>query len=239
MSSNFCISFILLLICYSNCFAVSIDSNYVKGANQQTEYMQHPVSQNSFNKEEWKNLKQKLKINEKQPKKKKEDKKESKKKDKNIDIPTAWVPIIKWILFTLIIGGLLVLVLRVLGINPFTKKSKKEQFTFLVDELEDNLDKASIDPHLYAAIKDKDYKLAIRLYYLMIIQQLALKEKIKWKKYKTNKHYLNEMRPKEDYSTFKYVTFQYEKYWFGTNLLTEKAFNDISTEFANYLHNIK
>ncbi len=118
-------------------------------------------------------------------------------------------------------------------------EADKDKINVSLDELEENLDTAAIDPHLYAAIKAKDFKLAIRLYYLMIIQKLALKEKIIWKKHKTNKHYLNEMRSKEEYHTFKILTLIYEKCWFGEEDVTEATYNTINPDFVNFLQNIK
>jgi len=234
---------LLLIIIACSCTSgssQSSDSDYRKGVQQQQDYMQQPLSPESFDKEEWTVLKKKLKIKEYKPEKK--DEKKDKKKDEkkwDLQISPTWSLIIKWTLFAVIIGALLFLVLRVLGINPFSKKTEQNNIHISLEELEENLDTASIDPHLYAAIKAKNFKLAIRLYYLMIIQKLALKEKIVWKKYKTNKHYMNEMRNKEGYAVFKNLTLIYEKCWFGDKEITEDDYNSINSSFVNYLQNIK
>ncbi len=234
--NNNIIIFIFVVCCHFSGAAQASDSDYQKGVNQQSKYMEQPLKPNSFDKKEWAELKKKLKIKDYTPKKKTE-KKQS--KPWNLDIsPTASL-IIKWTLFGLLIGALLFLILRVLGINPFNKKTDKNKINISLDELEENLDTASIDPHLYAAIKAKDFKLAIRLYYLMIIQKLALKEKIIWKKHKTNKHYLNEIRNKEEYLVLKKLTLIYEKSWFGENDVTETDYNNINPDFVNFLQNIK
>jgi len=73
----------------------------------------------------------------------------------------------------------------------------------------------------------------------MIIQKLALKEKIIWKKYKTNKHYLNELRNKEEYPTVKKLTLTYEKCWFGENDITETEYDILNKDFVNFLQNIR
>jgi len=236
----YCRNKIIILLFFVCCgffsTAQTSDSAYQKGVQQQSDYMQQPVTRSSFDKKEWNDLKKKLKIKEYEPKKKK---KESKKKDWNLNISPTWSLIIKWTLFALLIGALLFLVLRVLGINPFNRKRDKNKINISLEELEEHLDTASIDPHLYAAIKAKDYKLVIRLYYLMIIQKLALKEKIIWKKYKTNKHYLNELRNKEEYPTMKKLTLLYEKCWFGEKDITEEDYHSIQPDFINFLQNIK
>jgi len=232
---------ILFILCLATIFSFAQDSISKEDtpANQQTEYAQQPINKGSFNKKEWTDLKKKLKIKDYKAEKKEPEKQTSKKKKKqSYKIPAEWSLIIKWILFALLIIALLFLVLVVVGINPFNKKADKNKINIALDELEENLDTAAIDPHLYEAIKSKNFKLAIRLYYLMIIQKLALKEKIIWKKYKTNKHYLNELRNKPEYPVLKELTLTYEKSWFGEHDITEHEYNILNKDFVNFLQNI-
>lgn len=229
--------FIFILV---NTFSFTQDTidNYNKGKLQQEEYIKQPIKPNTLDKNNWNELKKKLKIKDYKPEKKEEIKKEDRKKI-DFEIPEQLRLIIKWLIFGILISLLVFLILKVLGINPFNRKTDKNKINIELDELEENLDTAAIDPHLYAAIKSKNYKLAIRLYYLMIIQKLALKEKIIWKKYKTNKHYLNEIRNKEEYEPLKKLTLTYEKSWFGENDITEDEYNYLNKDFVNFLQNIK
>lgn len=221
---------------YSTGMAQSSDSDYQKGIQQQTDYLQRPIAGKPFDKETWKKAKEKVRIKEYKQEKKKEKKKTD---TSNLNISPALAQAIKWSLFAILIGALLYLVIRVLGINPFNRKADSKQINISLEELEENLDTAAIDPHLYAAIKDKDFKLAIRLYYLMIIQKLAMKDKIVWKKHKTNKHYLQEMRTKAGYPVFRSLTHTYERCWFGDMEIDETAYDRIQPDFVNFLQNIK
>lgn len=233
--------YILFILVAANTFSFAQDSidEYDKGIEQQNQYVEQPVKPTSFNKKEWSKLKEKLKIKDYKPNPKKEEKKADNKKKNDFKIPAELALIIKWTLFGILLAALLILVLRVLGINPFNRKVDRNKINISLDELEENLDTAAIDPHLYEAIKNKNFKLAIRLYYLMIIQKLALKEKIIWKKYKTNKHYLNELRNKEEYPTVKKLTLTYEKCWFGENDITETEYDILNKDFVNFLQNIR
>jgi hypothetical protein len=231
----FIIIYILYFVNHSGFAQDSITENN-NPANGQIEYLKQPAKPYSLNKKEWEILKKKLKIKDYKPEKKKDIKS---KKKQSFNIPAKWSLIIKWILFGILIGALLYLVLRVLGINPFTKKTDPNKINIALDEIEENLDTASIDPHLYDAIKIKNYKLAIRLYYLMIIQKLSLKEKIIWKKYKTNHHYLHELNGKNEYPVFKKLTYIYEKSWFGENSISETEYDSLNKDFVNFLQNIK
>lgn len=230
--------FIFILV---NTFSFTQDTidDYNKGKTQQEEYSKQPIKPNTIDKKNWNELKKKIKIKDYQPKKKKDDKKKDDKKKNSFEISEQWRLIIKWLIFGILIGLLVFLVLKVLGINPFNRKTDKNKIDITLEELEENLDTAAIDPHLYEAIKSKNFKLAIRLYYLMIIQKLALKEKIIWKKHKTNKHYLNEIRNKEEYEPLKKLTLTYEKSWFGEDEITEEQYNYLNKDFVNFLQNIK
>lgn len=234
---------ILFIIFCTLCFygiAQDTTADYKRGKAQQQSYLEQPVTPNTFDKEDWKTLKKKLKIKDYKPEKE-EPKLSNDKKGKpwSKSLSPQTVKIIQWIVFGILFLALVYLILRVIGINPFNKSIDKNKINIALDELEENLDTAAIDPHLYEAIKSKNFKLAIRLYYLMIIQKLALKEKIIWKKYKTNKHYLNEMRDKDEYPVLKNLTLTYERCWFGEEDITEAQYNTINSGFVNFLQNIK
>jgi hypothetical protein len=64
-------------------------------------------------------------------------------------------------------------------------------------DIETNLQEADVEGFLAQSLKEKDYRLAIRLYYLAIIKELAAKGMIDWKRDKTNGHYLRELRRKK------------------------------------------
>lgn len=204
--------------------------------------IQHPEKPNTFDKKEWETLKNNLQIEDYTPIKK-EEKKEIKKESKYSnwinEIPKEYKKLIQWILFGILFLLLIYFIYKTIGFNPFKKNKNADKINVALDELEDNLDKANIDPHLHEAIKSKQYKLAIRLYYLMIIQKLAYKEKIIWKKYKTNQHYLKEMRQDATFPTLKQLTFLYEQCWFGKENISEKQYDNINPIFVNYLQNIK
>lgn len=231
---------IILILIFAACLSTNardID-DYERGKKLQEVYSTQTINPNSFDKNDWNTLKKKVKIKDYKPKKKNDDK-EKEGINWLMNLTPETVKIIQWILFGILFSILLFLILKLLGVNPFYRKADRNKINISLDEIEENLDTAAIDPYLYEAIKTKNYKLAIRLYYLMIIQRLALKEKIIWKKYKTNKHYLHEIRKKEEYPTFKKLTLIYERSWFGEGEINEDEYNILNSDFVNFLQNIK
>jgi hypothetical protein len=213
---------------------------YTVYADAQENYQQQQVQKGSFSESEWKSLKNKVKISEPKPKKKKEEaaKKEPNKKPTYWDLDDNVKQVIKWGLFLVLIGVLLFLVLNTLGINPFRNKKIQSGIHIDIETIAEHLDEADLDPFLIEAIKSGNYKLAIRLYYLQIVQRLNYAGKIKWKRHKTNKHYVNEMRAFQDYPVFRDLTLTYEKCWFGPDVVNKENYEEICPQFINYAKNI-
>ncbi|MFN8237102.1 MAG: hypothetical protein U0T77_02940 [Chitinophagales bacterium] len=229
----------LLLLCIHLACVAQPPSDYERGQLQQKQYEEQSLTTKQLKKEEWVTLKKKLKIKEYTPEKKDIEKKKDERKWE-FQVSPQLSLYLKWILFGGILIALLFLVLNVMGVHLQKRKSGKKDMPIALDELEDNLDTAAIDPHLYAAIKNKQFKLAIRLYYLMIIQQLSYKEIIHWKKYKTNQQYLKEVKKNDGYyEMLKQLTLTYEQCWFGDGVLSEAEYDRIQPAFVNFLHQLK
>jgi hypothetical protein len=195
------------------------------------------IQQGSFSQPTWEDLRQRIKINEPKPEVKDAEEANDKRKS-SWEVDPGVKLFIKWALFVLLIGFLLMLVLYTLGINPFRKKKNGQSIPIDLETIAEHLDEADLDPYLMEAIKSGNYKLAIRLYYLQIIQRLNFSGKIRWKRHKTNKHYLNEMRAQPDFQTFKSITLTYEKSWFGPDNLNQVQYEQISPVFINYAKNL-
>lgn len=110
-----------------------------------------------------------------------------------------------------------------------------------LEEIETNLEKADVESFLDKALREKDYRLAVRLYYLAIIKKLSLAGAIKWQKDKTNGHYTKEMRraghPK--LKEFRNVTRIFEYVWYSDAQFDEGKFQEVRTDFKDLLTTLK
>jgi hypothetical protein len=73
----------------------------------------------------------------------------------------------------------------------------------------------------------------------MILQKLSSFGKINWKKHKTNRQYLSEIKGSEDLNTMRTLTILYERAWFGEHVMDEQEYELVSPLFVNYLQNIR
>ena len=84
---------------------------------------------------------------------------------------------------------------------------------------------------LKKAIDEGNYQLAVRLYYLMIIKGLVDQQFINWKRDKTNREYLAEMRWHEQFPQFKKATLAFEQVWYGKKQLDYHGFSQYEVLF--------
>lgn len=108
-------------------------------------------------------------------------------------------------------------------------------------EIETNLQEADVEGFLKQALADKDYRLAIRLYYLAIIKELSAKGVIEWKKDKTNGHYMRELRSKNHpkLKDFRAVTRIFEYVWYSNMAFDGGQFEEVRINFKDLLASIK
>jgi Domain of unknown function (DUF4129) len=150
---------------------------------------------------------------------------------------------LKWFF---IIGGICLiafLIYRFIGEgNVFGTKSRKIAVgsdEIDLENIEENLEKAELDPIISKAIATKNFPLAIRLYYLAILKELTLAGAIKWKKDKTNRIYVQEMQPHPLMENFRQVTTIFERVWYGDTPLDEVGFEQIQPSFQGLLRDTR
>jgi hypothetical protein len=171
--------------------------------------------------------------------------KEKEIKPKNIKAPDtgfaiALIWFLKWFFIVGALGILVYLIAHFISEgNVFGRKSRRLADPSVEIDLlhiEENLQESEFDPLIRQAIATKQFALAIRLYYLASIKELSLSGKIQWKKDKTNREYVREMRSHRLFEPFRNMTTIFEKIWYGDSLLDETGFMMIQPAFQDLLN---
>ncbi|MBC8047555.1 MAG: hypothetical protein H7Y00_12220 [Fimbriimonadaceae bacterium] len=150
--------------------------------------------------------------------------------------PFAASGLIRVLLFVVIIALLVFIILKVFGKDIFSKNRKVNKGnTISVEDLEERPMESDLDRFLREALEKKDYRLAIRIYYLMVLRNLHESEIIKWKKDKTNRDYLFETSDKQFHPQFSNNTLIYEYIWYGEQAVEEKNFLSVKQSFTNLI----
>ncbi|MGI9545201.1 MAG: DUF4129 domain-containing protein [Cyclobacteriaceae bacterium] len=200
---------------------------------------QQQVDLRSFDQQKWEEATKDVKFEKPEKEKKKEEEKEEKSKTSRDWSFGSWdFGGLQNLLFIVAIGLLLFFVIRLLN-SQFLRKEKKIATEVSEVNFEDDLENQDLQSFLDKALQNKDYKQAIRLYYLMIIQDLNQKGWIKWERDKTNSRYVREMASQTSGNQFREITSQFNFIWYGDHLVDEAMFTQESPKFQKFIDQIK
>lgn len=127
---------------------------------------------------------------------------------------------------------IVILVLRKLHLGGVIAKRDKTARAFPGEQEDDQ----NIDPDLMIseAIRNKDYRTAVRYYYIRSLSQLAGKEMIEWHVNKTNSQYIKELKAPEIKKPFERLTILFEKACYGAAALEEAHFEEARNSFETF-----
>lgn len=161
--------------------------------------------------------------------------------------PTDWSAlgkILTWVFIAIAVGLIVWLVIKAVKEGnifvPNNRKIKLNSEVIDIEHIEQNLDQIDdLDPIIAQAIRQGNYGLAIRLYYLAILKALSNNNAISWKRDKTNRTYVEEMRNHTFFEPFRNTTRLFERVWYGNMLLQVTDFERIKPDFDQLLRGVK
>ncbi|NDV95674.1 hypothetical protein D0T84_12225 [Dysgonomonas sp. 521] len=120
------------------------------------------------------------------------------------------------------------IVLKLLGVDYRTLLGKKELDKPEIDIYSENVHEMNFDVLIANALKNKDYRLAVRFLYLKNLKQMSDRDIIEWSNYKTNYSYQYEIQSEALRSKFMETTLIFDYVWYGEFQLDESRFSDIN-----------
>jgi hypothetical protein len=114
--------------------------------------------------------------------------------------------------------------------------SKKNKLHF--EEL-DNIQEINFDKLIQDAIDKRQFRLAIRLSYLLLLKELSVKGLIAWSPEKTNYEYLREIKSNSIRDQFAQNSLMYEYVWYGDFEIDQDNFNKVSGGLQAFTRQIK
>ena len=138
------------------------------------------------------------------------------------------------ILFYLIILGIIIGVI-ILLIHLFSNIEETREVHYDDDAVEvdnnEDIHDLDLDTLLNQAILAKNYRVAIRTQFLMLLKMLSEENKISWSQEKTNRDYIREVRSQPYSPLFNQLVILFERIWYGNNLINEKEYNRTAGSF--------
>ncbi len=210
-------------------------------------YEEQHIERRAFDQKDWKNLSESLDYSGEAPKPKKPRERPTPEARDIPDPPSSsfdgfpdMSPLFKALLLMLVVGALGWGIYTFLNNNELSfgaaspeTEEEEEDLTNIV-RLEEELDRRNVDPYLLKAEQEENYHLAVRLHFLALLKQMNEQRLIHWKKDRTNRAYLNQVRGQEYYSTFRELTLTFERVWYGNYHPSVEEYRSIRTQFEAY-----
>ncbi len=144
-----------------------------------------------------------------------------------------WAVLIRLLPYLLIAGLIALIVwifLKIDSGNLLLEKQALGKATLSDDE--ELIQHEDIQSLIDKALASGNYRLAIRFYYLFVLQKLSTKEYIEWQVQKTNHEYIYEIKDNHIRMQFQKVTDLYDYIWYGNFEVDETAFAKAQTTFT-------
>ncbi len=148
------------------------------------------------------------------------------------DISPQTLLVLEYIIYALM-GALVIYLLVRVFINEkfnalFTKKAKP---LLDIDLAEQHIETIDLDALMDAALKNKDYRLAVRYQFLKILKVLSQKHIIDWHFEKTNTDYQREIEEDRLQNEFKKASYLYENIWYGEQPIDAVGYDKTKSRF--------
>ncbi len=136
--------------------------------------------------------------------------------------------------------GLIFIILRAQGHNPFSRSERKTQTELEADTIDENSSVESINNLILKAESAGEYRLAIRLQFLKTLRLLDDKKHILWRSGKTNHEYLNEINDAEIKEKFDDITYVFEYSWYGQfEVESESQYHQLREGFISLFNQLR
>lgn len=146
-----------------------------------------------------------------------------------VGVLAAIVKAIPWIVLGLLLFFILKFFLKVNTRNATDVLETIPSIQLTNDE--ELINNMQLNELIAQAIQVKDYRLAVRFHYLLILQKLTDKELIVWQQEKTNEDFIREVAKLKIASDFTEITQLYDFVWYGNFEINEPEFLKATTLF--------
>lgn len=114
----------------------------------------------------------------------------------------------------------------------FSTSAKKIVIT---QNSEENIHTIDFKVIINKALYDKNYRLAIRYYYMWLLKSLTDRGEIEWDIEKTNGDYYREIKSESLKQDFQFLSYVYEYSWYGEFEISDSDFSKTETAFLKLI----
>lgn len=131
---------------------------------------------------------------------------------------------LKYIIYFIVLALIAFFSYRLLSGDHDVKISTEKTDAVSLEEIEEKVNELDLDALLEEAVRLKNYRLALRLHFLIVVKLLSQRGTINWASEKTNWEYHSEVRDKLLADQFREVIIRFESFWYGERPIDESDF---------------
>jgi hypothetical protein len=151
-----------------------------------------------------------------------------------IELPPGITQLLEYIIYALMGALAIYLLVRFLtGETAFSIFRKKEASIVDPNLVEEHIESLDLDALISDALRQKDYRLAIRYQYLKVLKTLSQHQIIEWHYEKTNQDYEKEIEVPKIKLLFKDVSYLYDHIWYGEQEIDVQKYEADQLKFVN------
>ncbi len=157
-----------------------------------------------------------------------------------VNLPPGMYQVIKVLIYVLlIVFALYILVKLLVGDNASSFFGRQSKLVAPLNIQEDHIENIDLDGYIKNALKEENYRLAIRYMYLKSLKLLSLNNIIEWHYEKTNTDYYREIESISLKESFKIASYLYDNIWYGEFALDKVGFENARKDFERLNQHLK
>lgn len=132
----------------------------------------------------------------------------------------------------IILGIALFLIIKYfVGVKSRSAMDDAKNSSIHYSDDEELIKRTNLKALLKKALKENDFRLAVRFSYLIILKRLSESKYIEWQQEKTNEDYIRELKGKKIKNDFAESTYWYDFVWYGNFEIDQREYEKASRLF--------
>lgn len=146
----------------------------------------------------------------------------------------GWVNTLLWVVIIGSFAAFLVWFLASSDINVFRKSSKAITAAEEDETIPEDIFQIQYEKEIDKAVRNGNYRLAVRLHYLQLLKKMADRQIITYKHDSTNFDYITQLYKTRYYNDFFRITRHYEYSWYGHFDVSPVMYEAIQADVINF-----
>ncbi|RAJ20681.1 DUF4129 domain-containing protein [Pedobacter cryoconitis] len=140
----------------------------------------------------------------------------------------------RYVVISAFIALVVFVVFKLTGVDFKLFMGKSKSIVIPYAESSDNIHEIDFSTEIDQAIQSANYRLAVRLMYLLSLKKLNSKDLINWQPEKTNQTYIREIADPQKREQFSLLTTQFEYIWYGEFFIDQENFKQVKNSYDQF-----